>query len=223
HPLPHWPPAFATHLHNDKYPDLQALLAAPRRDHHALPPQDEVFSAFALTPFEEVEVLILGQDPYHDDGQAHGLSFSVKPGVAIPPSLKNIYQERHADLGLQPPDHGHLSAWARRGVLLLNAVLTVRAHTPNSHKGRGWETLTDRVIRLVSQHRSHVGFVLWGVYAKKKAPLIDGQKHTILQSAHPSPLSARNGFFGSRPFSSINAALAQNGQDEVDWTLPEIP
>ncbi len=220
--LEQWHPDLATEIRKPYFQDLQAFLASERQSYQVFPPSAEVFTAFALTPLEHLKVLILGQDPYHDDGQAHGLSFSVKPGVKIPPSLKNMYKELKSDLGIDPPNHGHLTHWAQQGVMMLNAVLTVRAHEPNSHKAKGWETFTDQVIGLVSQHRTHVVFVLWGGYAQKKAKLIDKAKHTILQSAHPSPLSARNGFWGSQPYSQINQALRHHEQPEIDWSLPAI-
>jgi uracil-DNA glycosylase len=169
-----------------------------------------------------VNVLLLGQDPYHDDGQAHGLCFSVQPGVKPPPSLQNMFQELQNDIGCKIPNHGYLVHWARQGMLMLNAVLTVRAHTPNSHKNKGWEKFTDAVISRVNEKDSPVVFVLWGAYAQKKIKLIDTGRHTIIQSAHPSPLSANNGFFGSRPYSKINAALRAAGKPEIDWEIPDI-
>lgn len=190
-----------------------------RASHEVFPAAEEVFTAFELTPLAHVKVLILGQDPYHDNNQAHGLSFSVKKGVPVPPSLRNIFQELNTDLGVPVAKTGDLSSWARQGVLLLNAVLTVRAHQPNSHKDKGWEQFTDAVIRLVSDECPHVVFVLWGRYAQKKEKLIDTQKHTIIKSAHPSPFSAANGFFGTSPFSKINEALEQAQQEAIDWSL----
>jgi uracil-DNA glycosylase len=175
-----------------------------------------------LTPYEKVSVLILGQDPYHEVGQAHGLCFSVRSDVAIPPSLQNIYKELHDDLGCAIPNNGYLTPWAEQGVLLLNAVLTVRAHQANSHQGKGWEYFTDAVIRAVNDKPDRVVFVLWGAYARKKKPLIDTSRHVIIESAHPSPLSAANGFFGSRPFSKINAALREAGKPEIDWQIPDV-
>jgi uracil-DNA glycosylase len=166
-----------------------------------------------------VRVLLLGQDPYHDRDQAHGLCFSVRPGVPAPPSLVNMLRELRDDLGCEIPDHGCLTAWARQGVLLLNTVLTVRAHQANSHRNQGWERFTDAVIRRVQDKPQPVVFVLWGQPARKKAVLIDADRHTIVQAAHPSPLSARRGFFGSRPFSAVNQALVRNGQPPIDWQL----
>ncbi len=199
---------------------LQEFVEAERAAHQVFPPADDVFAALRLTPYERVRVLILGQDPYHDDNQAHGLAFSVRPGIKPPPSLVNMFKELHDDVGARIPDNGYLVPWAAQGVLLLNAVLTVRAHEPNSHKGWGWETFTDAVICAVNIKDSPVVFVLWGGYAQKKLALIDAARHTVIQSAHPSPLSARNGFFGSRPFSAINAALTARGALPIDWQIP---
>jgi uracil-DNA glycosylase len=185
------------------------------------PPAKDVFAAFALTPFEEVRVLLLGQDPYHDHGQAHGLCFSVRPGVKPPPSLANIFKELHDDIECAIPDHGCLVSWARQGVLMLNVVLTVRAHQAHSHRGKGWETFTDAVIRKVNDKAAPVVFVLWGKPAQKKARLIDLQRHAIVAAAHPSPLSAHRGFFGSKPFSAVNQALVERDQQTVDWQIPD--
>ena len=198
---------------------LEAFLELERSTQTVFPPEAEVFAALELTPFENVRVLIVGQDPYHDDGQAHGLAFSVKPGKKVPPSLLNIYKELETDLGIPRSKNGFLEPWARQGVLLLNTSLTVRAHEAASHKNKGWEKLTDAVIRAVSSKSDRVVFVLWGGHAGKKLPLIDTSKHTVIQSAHPSPLSAHNGFFGSRPFSKINAALHEAGHSEIDWRI----
>ncbi len=200
---------------------LQQFLDAERQVHAVFPPDNDVLTAFRLTPYETVKVLLLGQDPYHDDNQAHGLAFSVRPGVKPPPSLANVFAEMQEDTGLPIPRTGCLAPWARQGVLLLNAVLTVRAHKPNSHKNKGWETFTDAVIQAVNDKPDPVVFVLWGGQAQKKRPLIDETKHAVVASAHPSPLSARNGFFGSRPFSKINVALEAAGKTPIDWRLPE--
>jgi uracil-DNA glycosylase len=197
-------------------------VAEERRRVQVFPPEKEVFAALRLTPYEKVSVFILGQDPYHGPGQAHGLCFSVRRGVPAPPSLVNIFQELRDDLGCAIPSHGNLEHWARQGVLLLNAVLTVRAGQANSHKDRGWETFTDAVIQAANDKPDRVVFVLWGAYARKKAGLIDTTRHVIVQSAHPSPLSAHNGFFGSRPFSKINAALRAAGKPEIDWQIPDL-
>lgn len=197
---------------------LGQFLAAERAEHEVFPPEDEVFSALSLTPYAEVKALILGQDPYHDDGQAHGLCFSVKPGVKVPPSLRNVYKELHADLGCSIPDHGFLEHWARQGILMINAVLTVRAHQANSHKNKGWEQLTDAIIRAVNAKDDYVVFLLWGGYARKKAKLIDTSRHGLVQGAHPSPLSVKK-FMGSRPFSRVNALLQQAGREPIDWQI----
>ncbi len=217
-----WRPVLAAETQKPYWKTLQQFVREERRKHKVFPPDKEVFAALHLTPYDEVNVLILGQDPYHDDGQAHGLCFSVRPDVAIPPSLMNIYKELHDDLGCKIPNNGNLIPWARQGVLLLNAVLTVRAHQANSHAGKGWETFTDAVIRAVNARPDRVVFVLWGAYARKKKSLIDTSRHVIIESAHPSPLSAANGFFGSRPFSKINAALREAGKPEIDWQIPDI-
>jgi len=201
---------------------LEAFVAEERRTQTVFPPEGDVFNALKLTPYAQTRVLLLGQDPYHDNGQAHGLCFSVRPGVTPPPSLVNMYKELRSDMGCFIPNNGYLVHWAEQGILMLNAVLTVRAHQPNSHKGQGWETFTDAVIRTVNAKPTPVVFVLWGGYAQKKASLIDISRHTIVQSAHPSPLSARNGFFGSKPFSAINAALRNTDQPEIDWQIPNL-
>jgi uracil-DNA glycosylase len=219
---PSWEPLLAGERAQPYFGNLERFLDAERRDHEVYPPAPEVFTALALTPHERVNVLLLGQDPYHDTGQAHGLAFSVRPGVRPPPSLANIFRELKSDLGCSVPNNGYLVPWAQQGVLLLNAVLTVRAHSPGSHQGHGWETFTDAVIRRVNERDSPVVFLLWGGYARKKASLIDASRHPIIESAHPSPLSARSGFFGSRPFSRTNAALHAAGKPEIDWQLPDL-
>lgn len=179
-----------------------------------------IFNAFDTTPLDKVKVVILGQDPYHGQGQAHGLSFSVPRGIAIPPSLVNIFKEINQDTGADIPKHGNLQHWAEQGVLLLNAALTVEAHKANSHSKIGWHQFTDDVIRIVSEEREHVVFILWGSYARSKSVLIDKSKHLILESAHPSPLSAHNGFFGNRHFSKANAWLESKGLAPIDWSVP---
>lgn len=194
------------------------FVAEERRRHTVFPPEADVFRAFELTPFDRTRVVILGQDPYHDDGQAHGLCFSVRAGVKPPPSLRNLFKELASDLGTEPPSSGLLEGWAEQGVLLLNTVLTVRAHAANSHRNEGWEEFTDDVIRALSSHPSHIVFLLWGAPAQKKKALIDSTRHTLLQAPHPSPLSAHRGFFGSRPFSKTNDALERHGQPRIDWT-----
>lgn len=222
-PLPaSWLAALAGEFDKPYWPKLQAFVAEERAQHTVYPPEADVYSAFHLAPYDDIRVFLLGQDPYHGPGQAHGLCFSVRPGVETPPSLVNIYKELRDDVGCRIPNNGYLVPWAQQGVLMLNAVLTVRAHTPNSHKGKGWETFTDSVIRHVSARPDPVVFVLWGGYAQKKLPLIDATRHTVIQSAHPSPLSARSGFFGSKPFSRINAALKAAGKPEINWHIPNI-
>jgi uracil-DNA glycosylase len=216
-----WQTELTGELRRPYFGELEAFLAEERRQFAVYPPEQDVFNAFRHCPYDRTRVLILGQDPYHDAGQAHGLCFSVRSGT-LPPSLVNILRELHDDVGCPIPNNGFLMPWADQGVLLLNAVLTVRAHAPNSHKNRGWETFTDAVIRKVSEKRSPVVFVLWGTYARKKRALIDSARHAVVLSAHPSPLSARSGFFGSRPFSKINAALRSWGAREIDWRLPDL-
>ncbi len=195
------------------------LVAEKAHGKRIFPKGSEWFHALDATPLERVRVVILGQDPYHGEGQAHGLCFSVKQGVRPPPSLVNIYKEMKSDLGVEPPSHGNLEAWAQQGVLLLNAVLTVEAGLAASHQGKGWERFTDAVIRLVNDQPRPVVFILWGAYAQRKAAFVDRQRHLVLASAHPSPLSAHNGFFGSRPFSRANEFLMARGQEPIDWKL----
>lgn len=217
-----WQEQLADEKRKPYFQKLQQFVGSERQQHTIFPPEEQVFAALDITPFDRVSVLILGQDPYHDVGQAHGLCFSVQPGIKTPPSLVNIYKELASDVGFRIPNHGYLTPWAEQGILMLNAVLTVRAHTANSHKNKGWETFTDAVIEKVNEKESPVVFVLWGAYAQKKVKLIDAQRHVIIQSAHPSPLSARNGFFGSRPFSAINTALRDAGKPEIDWQLADL-
>ena len=195
------------------------LVAEKASGKRIFPKGSEWFHALDATPLEQVRVVILGQDPYHGEGQAHGLCFSVREGVRPPPSLINIYKEMKSDLGLEPPFHGNLEAWAKQGVLLLNSVLTVEAGLAASHQGKGWERFTDAVIRLVNDQPRPVVFILWGAYAQRKAGFVDRQRHLVLASAHPSPLSAHNGFFGSRPFSKTNEFFVSQGQEPIDWAL----
>ena len=216
-----WRQALAAETEQPYFQRLAEFIAAERAEHEVFPPRGEVLSALAATPYERVRVLVLGQDPYHDNGQAHGMCFSVRAGTRVPPSLRNIFKELHTDLGLPIPDNGYLMPWAEQGVLLLNAVLTVRAHQANSHKGKGWEKFTDAVIRAVNDRDERCVFVLWGNYAKKKLPLIDTSRHVVVQGAHPSPLSARL-FLGSRPFSQIDKALADLGHHPIDWRIPDL-
>lgn len=222
-PIPSgWRDVLADEVEKPYYQKLQQFVDEERRRHTVFPPDQEVFSALELTPYDRLSVLLLGQDPYHDHNQAHGLAFSVRPGIAPPPSLVNMFKELRDDLGCRIPNNGYLVPWAEQGLLLLNAVLTVRAHQANSHKNKGWETFTDAVIRAVNARKQPAVFVLWGGYAQKKLKLIDADRHVVIQSAHPSPLSARNGFFGSRPFSKINAALREHGRPEINWQLPDL-
>jgi len=201
--------------------ELQDFVRHERERHVVFPPHDEVFAALHLTSFAATRVVILGQDPYHGSGQAHGLCFSVRRGVPVPPSLRNMHKELQQDLGCPTPSHGNLEHWARQGVLLLNTTLTVRVGEAASHHGRGWETFTDEVISAVDAKSSRVVFLLWGAASRKKKSLIDTDRHTVIESAHPSPLSAHNGFFGSRPFSRANQALRESGQEPIDWAIPD--
>ncbi|QYG92313.1 uracil-DNA glycosylase [Iamia sp. SCSIO 61187] len=215
-----WNPILRAELEQPYFGALRSFVDDERRRHEVFPPAEDVFAALHLTPYAAVKVLILGQDPYHGPGQAHGLCFSVRPGVDVPPSLVNIYKELESDLGIPRPDHGCLDAWARQGVLLLNATLTVRARQPASHQGKGWETFTDAVIRAVDAKPERVVFILWGSSARKKKALVDTSRHVVIEAPHPSPLSAHRGFFGSRPFSRANAALEAAGREPVDWSIP---
>lgn len=219
---PDWAHALTDAVHSPAFARLRDFVAAERRTHTVHPEADHTFAAFHATPFADVRAVLLGQDPYHGPEQAHGLAFSVRPGLPIPPSLRNIHREWQDDLGLPPPDHGSLAPWARNGVLLLNTVLTVRTAEPLSHRGKGWETFTDAVIRAVAAAPRPTVFLLWGKPAQRKANLLDETRHTVLRAAHPSPLSARRGFFGSRPFSRTNHALQACGRAPVDWSLPPL-
>lgn len=207
-----------------KAPYMQSLRQFLRKEKDAkkivYPKTQDVFSAFNYTPLDQVKVVILGQDPYHGQGQAHGLCFSVLPQVAIPPSLVNIYQELKADLNIPAPDHGCLIPWAKQGILLLNAVLTVEHGKAASHQGKGWELFTDKVIKILNDQPRPIVFVLWGSYAQRKGNVIDANKHLVIKCVHPSPLSAYRGFLGSRPFSQINTFLIKQGQTPIDWSLP---
>ena len=201
------------------YSQLRQFLVDEYNSQVIYPVKEDIYNALHFTPYEDTKVVILGQDPYHGEGQAHGLSFSVKPGVKQPPSLKNIFKELQTDLGHPIPNHGYLESWAKQGVLLLNAVLTVREKTPNAHKGRGWENFTDEVINKLNEREKPVVFILWGRYAQAKKSFITNKQHYIIESAHPSPLSAKNGFFGSRPFSKTNAFLRSIDEQEIDWAI----
>lgn len=200
---------------------LQEFVAAERQNGPVYPPHEEVFAALHLTPLGSVRAVILGQDPYHGNGQAHGLCFSVKPPTPAPPSLKNIFGEMSSDLGLKPPTSGSLVSWAQQGVLLLNTVLTVRGGQANSHRGKGWEHFTDAVIDAVNSKVDRVVFILWGASAQRKIDRLDLETHAVVTSPHPSPLSASRGFFGSRPFSRTNQLLVEAGRDPIDWSLTE--
>ena len=199
------------------YLELREFLKKEYAEQTIYPPMNELWTAFTLTPFEEVKVVLLGQDPYHGFGQAHGMSFSVKPGVKIPPSLRNMFKELSADLGVEAPTTGTLTGWATQGVLLMNTVLTVREKTPHAHKGKGWEQLTDTVIRSLNDAPQRIVFLLWGNAAREKKALIDTSRHAVIESTHPSPFSAHRGFFGSRPFSKTNDYLIEWGQTPIDW------
>ena len=214
-----WDALLAEEFTKDYYLRLREFLKAEYGSRNIFPPMNDIFNALRYTSYSDVKAVILGQDPYHGMGQAHGLCFSVKRGVQPPPSLQNIFKELNADLGIQPPSHGELTAWAKSGVLLLNTALTVREGQANSHRGQGWEILTDRVIELLNERQQPIVFILWGGNARAKAKLITNPSHLVLQCAHPSPLSAYNGFFGCRHFSKVNDFLAKNGIEPIDWRL----
>lgn len=216
-----WDDILKDEFAKDYYLKIRKFLANEYRNRTVYPDMYDIFNALKYTSFSEVKAVIIGQDPYHEPNQAHGLSFSVQKGVEIPPSLVNIYKELEDDLGIKPPSHGNLVTWAKQGVLLLNATLTVRAHEANSHAGIGWQIFTDRVISLLNESPSPIAFLLWGANARRKKELITNKKHFIIESAHPSPLSAYRGFFGSRPFSKINQFLERNGRAPIDWHIPE--
>lgn len=216
-----WQDVLGEELDKPYFKELTAFVDEERERGPVYPPREEVFAALDATPFDQVKVLVLGQDPYHGEGQGHGLCFSVRPGVRTPPSLRNIYKELRDELGHPVPDNGYLMPWATQGVLLLNAVLTVRAGEANSHKGQGWEQFTDAVIRAVAARPDPAVFVLWGAYARKKLPLIDVERHAVVQGAHPSPLSAKK-FFGSKPFGQIDHAVAAHGHSPIDWRIPDL-
>ena len=214
-----WKQRLQTEFDQSYFEQLTRFVHQEYATHTVYPPGKQIFAAFDSCPFEQVKVVILGQDPYHEPGQAHGLSFSVKPGVEIPPSLVNIYKELHEDLGCYIPDNGYLVKWANQGVLMLNTLLTVRAHQAFSHKGIGWEQFTDAAIEALARQDRPMVFILWGRPAQSKKPMIYNSKHLILESAHPSPLSAYRGFFGSRPFSRTNEYLKENGLAPIDWQI----
>jgi uracil-DNA glycosylase len=218
---PSWQAVLGDEMHQPYFKKLEAFVDNDRQHHQVFPPEDEVFNAYQLTPYDEVKVLLLGQDPYHDEGQAHGLCFSVRPGVRPPPSLVNIFKELHNDLGCRIPNNGYLLPWAEQGVMLLNAVLAVRAHQPASHANKGWEEFTDATIRALNDRPDPVVFMLWGGYAQKKRKLIDDDKNPVVTAAHPSPLSVKK-FLGSKPFSAANRALEKLGQEPIDWQIPDL-
>lgn len=217
-----WKDHLSCEFEQPYYRELRSFLIEEYKTRRIFPPMREIYNALHSTPLSSVKVLILGQDPYHDIGQAHGLCFSVRPGVPIPPSLRNIYKELAEDCGCPVPNHGYLQHWAEQGVLLLNTVLTVRAHEANSHRGRGWERFTDAVIRTVNRIDRPVVVILWGRPAQMKKAMLDNPQHLILEAPHPSPLSASRGFFGSAPFSKANAFLTSRGISPIDWCIPDI-
>ncbi|MDO4473707.1 MAG: uracil-DNA glycosylase [Eubacteriales bacterium] len=216
-----WMDALKGEFKKAYYRDLYEKVKEEYSKYQVFPPSDDIFNAFHLTPLSKVKVVIIGQDPYHNIGQAHGLCFSVKKGVDVPPSLVNIYKELNADLGCRIPDHGNLTKWAEQGVLMLNTVLTVRAHQANSHRGIGWEQFTDAAIRALNEQDRPIVYILWGSPAQKKASMLNNPKHLILKAPHPSPLSAYRGFFGSRPFSKTNDFLVEHGIEPIDWQIED--
>lgn len=216
-----WDQVLEGEFEKEYYKKLRQFLIEEYRSRTIYPDMHDIFNALKSTSYEDVKVVILGQDPYHEPGQAHGMAFSVQRGIKTPPSLVNIYKEIKDDLGYDIPSHGYLMQWAESGVLLLNTCLTVRAHQANSHKGKGWEIFTDRIIELLNQREKPIVFILWGANAKSKQPLITGKQHLILTGAHPSPLSAYNGFFGGKYFSRANEFLQANGEEPVNWEIEE--
>lgn len=217
-----WLTVLEPEFHKPYYRTLYQFIRQEYQTRQIFPPADDIFNAFHLTPLSRVKVVIIGQDPYHNDGQAHGLCFSVKPDVEIPPSLVNIYQELHDDLGCEIPNNGYLVKWAKQGVLMLNTVLTVRAHMANSHHGKGWEEFTDAAIKALNEQNRPIVFILWGRPAQMKKSMLNNPNHLILEAPHPSPLSAYRGFFGSRPFSKTNQFLEEHGETPVDWQIENI-
>ncbi len=215
-----WDEVLAGEFEKEYYLELREFLKSEYSTHQVYPPMEHIFRALKETPYDKVKAVILGQDPYHEPGQAQGLCFSVPEGVKQPPSLVNIFKEMQADLGVRPPSHGNLLTWAHQGVLLLNAVLTVREHEANSHKNKGWEQFTDRVISLLNDREDPVVFILWGANAKAKASLITNERHCIITGAHPSPLSAHNGFWGGKYFSRANEFLEEQGYEPINWRIP---
>jgi len=216
-----WKTLLDPEMEKDYFVKMLNILKDEYESQDVFPPKEDVFSAFNMTGFREVKVVILGQDPYHDVGQAHGLCFSVNKGIKIPPSLRNIYKELNSDLNCRIPSHGNLEKWAKQGVLMINAVLTVRAHEAASHSKIGWTLFTDQVITMLNERKDPLIFLLWGNYARTKKKLITNTRHIIIESAHPSPLSASRGFFGSKPFSRINLELRAMGKDTIDWQIDD--
>lgn len=217
-----WAEYLEPEMQKPYYQELRQFLISEYKTRQIFPDMYAIFNALHYTAYKDTKVVILGQDPYHGDGQAHGLSFSVQPGIKPPPSLLNIFKELETDLGCRQPNNGCLKPWADQGVLLLNAVLTVQAHRAFSHQGKGWETFTDHIIELLNSREKPLAFILWGAPARRKKTMITNSRHFIVESPHPSPLSAYNGFFGSRPFSRVNDFLQKNGQAPIDWQLPDI-
>lgn len=214
-----WKNALSEELEKPYFKAMWEQISEEYKTREIFPPKDEVFNAFNYAPLSKVKCVIIGQDPYHNVGQAHGLCFSVKPGVAIPPSLANIYKELHEDVDFQIPDNGYLEKWAKQGILMLNTVLTVRAHEANSHKEMGWERFTDAVIKILNEQKRPIVYLLWGTPAQRKASKLDNTKHLLLKAPHPSPLSAYRGFFGCRHFSKTNEFLTENGLEPIDWSI----
>ncbi|HDR7250877.1 TPA: uracil-DNA glycosylase [Bacillus pacificus] len=217
-----WGPLLVPEFEKEYYRKLAGFLKEEYSTHVVYPKKEDIFNALEYTSYENTKVVILGQDPYHGPNQAHGLSFSVQPGIKTPPSLLNMYKELRDEYGYDIPNNGYLVKWAEQGVLLLNTVLTVRQGEANSHKGKGWEHFTDRVIELLNEREKPVIFILWGRHAQAKKKLITNTKHHIIESVHPSPLSARRGFFGSKPYSKVNTILANMGEREIDWEIPNL-
>lgn len=217
-----WLPELENEFKKPYYKELFKFVKNEYENYQVFPPSSDIFNAFHFTPLSQVKVVILGQDPYHDVGQAHGLCFSVKPDVDIPPSLVNIYKELQDDLGCEIPNNGYLEKWARQGVLMLNTVLTVRAHNANSHRGHGWEEFTDAVINILNKQDRPIVFILWGKPAQNKMKMLNNPNHLYLQAPHPSPLSSYRGFFGSRPFSKTNNFLKSHGQEPIDWQIENV-
>lgn len=217
-----WLSVLGEEFKKEYYAKLYEFVKTEYNTHKVFPPADDIFNAFHLTDYDKVKVVIIGQDPYHNDGQAHGLCFSVKPGVEAPPSLVNIYQELHDDLGCYIPNNGYLIKWAKQGVLMLNTVLTVRAHEANSHRGKGWEIFTDAAIKALNKQDNPMVFILWGKPAQMKKSMLNNPNHLILEAPHPSPLSSYRGFFGSKPFSKTNAFLVEHGLDPIDWQIENL-